>query len=384
MTHREKVDRGIYKVADGVFDLVVSAGLDPRTGKYTQVWERHKGTLTSARDARAILVAKVKKGEINRASPTVTELFDAWLADLERTDRAPKTIKEYRADADRYWIPAIGKMRADKVQLRHLRPVLAGLKERGASPHTEHHVKACISSAFSWAKREQWIKGDDPTKLLRPSSKRNARPIVPTPEEVKTLIEAALTSDRPEMARIIWLGAIVGARSSELRALRLGDLDLEAGVVGIDRALSAEKEWTTKNRRIRDVSLDSVTVDVVKAQVSFMAERAREGGAVLDPDAFLFSDDLTGRKPWREDMVTKWFSAHADAHGAPHLTFKHLRKFMDTYGQELGFTDVEVANRAGHDPAVARKHYTGVRAATDRRLSEGLAGLLSPGTSDQG
>lgn len=31
---------------------------------------------------------------------------------------------------------------------------------------------------------------------------------------------------------------------------------------------------------------------------------------------------------------------------------------MDTYGQELGFLLAQVAMRAGHDPAVASKHYT--------------------------
>src|SRR5689334_10085127 len=83
--------------------------VDLRTGGYRQVWKRHRGTLTSARDARADLLVKAKKGEVGATNATVAELIDAWLADLERVDRAPKTLHEYRADADRYWIPAIGK-----------------------------------------------------------------------------------------------------------------------------------------------------------------------------------------------------------------------------------------------------------------------------------
>ena len=35
------------------------------------------------------------------------------------------------------------------------------------------------------------------------------------------------------------------------------------------------------------------------------------------------------------------------------------RRFMDTYGQELGFSLAQMSIRAGHDPAVASKHHTG-------------------------
>lgn len=58
------------------------------------------------------------------------------------------------------------------------------------------------------------------------------------------------------------------------------------------------------------------------------------------------------------------------------LQFKHLRKFMETYGQDLGFSLAQVAIRAGHDPAVASKHYTGRVAESDRELATAIEDLL--------
>lgn len=49
---------------------------------------------------------------------------------------------------------------------------------------------------------------------------------------------------------------------------------------------------------------------------------------------------------------------------------------METYGQDLGFSPVPVARRAGHDPAIATKHYTGKVDQTDREFAAALASLL--------
>ena len=38
---------------------------------------------------------------------------------------------------------------------------------------------------------------------------------------------------------------------------------------------------------------------------------------------------------------------------------------METYGQEMGYSVTQVAMRAGHDPSVAAKHYSGRVAETD-------------------
>ncbi len=50
----------------------------------------------------------------------------------------------------------------------------------------------------------------------------------------------------------------------------------------------------------------------------------------------------------------------------------------ETYGQEAGFSAVQVALRAGHDPSVARRHYTGRVDEADAALARSIASLLTP------
>ncbi len=54
---------------------------------------------------------------------------------------------------------------------------------------------------------------------------------------------------------------------------------------------------------------------------------------------------------------------------------------MDTYGQELGFSLAQVSMRAGHDPAVAAKHYPGGIAQTDKDLAEAISRLVEQESS---
>ena len=105
---------------------------------------------------------------------------------------------------------------------------------------------------------------------------------------------------------------------------------------------------------------------------------------VAPPDAYLFSESVDGSVPWKPgngDAVLR--PAPGGRVGLEHLSFHDLRKFMETYGQSLGFSPVQVAMRAGHDPSIAAKHYTGSVEETDRALGRALAALLQPAGGDR-
>ena len=176
---------------------------------------------------------------------------------------------------DRYLHPHLGDVVVGDVNAAILDATYVALRHRGGiggrplSAGTLTRIHSVVRAAFSQAMRWEWITRD-PTKLVRRPAKINVRPDVPTPAQLAQVVAAAERSNRPEMARFLWVGAITGARSSELRAVRITDVDLDAGWLGVERALSAEQVWTTKNRRIRDVGLDEVTVQVIRAQVAFM------------------------------------------------------------------------------------------------------------------
>ena len=385
MANRTKVDVGIYQLAPRLFEVAVGAGPDVATTatgatKYRRRWKRVHGTLTDARKARTALRHSIDEGRHGGSDATVGDLFDAWLRELERLGKAPNTIRGYRKDVERYLRPTFGRMRVRDVTARAIADYLARLQEQGLAPNTVRLVHACLSSAFSQAAAWEWIKkGDDPTKVVRKPAIANRRPKIPSAEDVSTLLTAALESRIPEMKRAIWISATTGVRRGEVCALRISDLDLDHGLMVVERAISDRQVWTTKNRRERTVTLDPLTVAVITAQIDFMRHRAEQDGARLADDAYLFSDHPNGLQPWNPDRVTKYFKRLAARSNLAHVTFHQLRKFMESRALEAGFSTHEVASRAGHDPSVMLKFYAGGADERDRAIGAAVASLLAPG-----
>ena len=207
---------------------------------------------------------------------------------------------------------------------------------------------------------------------------------MPTPDDVRRLIDAAERSRRPEYARAILVAATTGLRRAELCALhRRRDVDWERRLLKVSASIVVLKdvhlqEIPTKNRRERIVALDELTLSMLRAQVAFLEERAGLARAELLPDAYVFSDDIHGAVPWKSDAVSKYFGRLRARAGLPHI--HDLRRFMETYGQEMGYSVSQVAMRAGHDPSVAARHYSGRVVETDRDLAQAVAELLQPGS----
>lgn len=379
----KRTERGLYEISPGVWRVIVSAGIDParstETRKvYRQVERRFQGTLTEARAFRAKLITEAKQGRYGGTDATMNELLDAWLRELERLGRAPSTITSYRKMAAAHIRPILGATRVRDVTVRMLSDLLAALHESKLSANSVRLVHATLSAAFSQAARWEWID-KDPTKLVRAPSLQNKRPTIPTVPEVVALLEAASRCSRPEIAVAIWLAATTGVRRGELCGLRLSDFDFDRSRMQVERALSGETVWTTKNRRWREVALDPATVAVVQGHMEVLRLRAEKGGTTFREDGYLFTDSMTGDQPWNPHIVTDTFRRLTADLGLKHLTFHSLRKFMESRALDAGFSIAEVAHRAGHDPAVLMRFYAGGVQESEQKLAEAVAKLLAPG-----
>ncbi len=239
---------------------------------------------------------------------------------------------------------------------------------------------------FTQACRWGW-RDSNPAQWAEPPSIPNTTPVVPTPQEVRALIDAAEASRRPEYARAILVASTTGLRRAELCALRRWrDVDLGRRLLTVSASIVALPnvpmgEIPTKNRRVRTIAIDELTASILAVQMEAVEERARQAGVELIEDAYVFSDEADGSVPWKPDSVTQYFSRLRTRAGLPHLDFHYLRKFMETYGQEMGYSMAQVAMRAGHDPSIAARHYSGKVAETDRELARAVASLLVGPTS---
>lgn len=372
---------GMREKSPGKWELIVEAGRDPVTGRKRQVSRMFHGTLSEAKNARAALLVEVGKGAHAGTGVTVDQLFRDWIKELERKGRSPNTISGYTKHYTHDIKPTLGKVPVRKVTTKMLSDLYGKHQDRGLKPTTVYQIHACLSSMLTQACRWGW-RDSNPAQWAAPPSIPNVPPVVPAPEEVMALIAEAERSRRPEKARAIFVAATTGMRRAEICAVRRDrDIDWERGRILVRSSIVQlpgkplfEKE--TKNRRSRPVALDDFTMSMLKAQIDFVTERAKAAEVQLDDDPYVFTDDVDGSEPWGPNTITQYFKRLRERCGLDHLDFHYLRKFMETYGQDLGFSPVQVAMRAGHDPSIAAKHYTGSIEETDRALSEALAGLL--------
>lgn len=311
------------------------------------------------------------------------DLFREWLVELERKNRKPSTIynysRRYRHDIQ----PTMGAVEVRKVTPKMVTDLLAAHQRRGVSASSVSTIHIVLSSMLTQACRWGWRDSNPAYWVEKPAVDAKV-PIVPTPDDVRELIEAAQASRRPEYARFFLLSATTGLRRGEMCGMRFADLDRSTGVLTARTGITVipgrpRIEGSNKNRQIRALALGPRSVELVDTQQALMAQRADECGTKLAVDAFVFSEAPDGSVPWRPDSPTQYFTRLRNRTSVrSEVKLKHLRKFMETYGQDLGFSLAQVALRAGHDPAVAARYYTGRLDESDHALTAAIETLLHP------
>lgn len=151
-----------------------------------------------------------------------------------------------------------------------------GRSGRALAPATVRRVHGILRRALEQALRWGWI-GKNPAASASPPRVPLRDTSVPDPAELVRVLRAA-NEREPDLALFILVAAATGARRSEVLALRWSAIDLAAGFVTIDHALvmgpNGLVEKDTKTHSVRRVSLDTVTVESLRARYKRAADTA--------------------------------------------------------------------------------------------------------------
>jgi integrase len=273
------------------WQVVVSAGFDPRTGKRVQVWRTVKGTRKDAEAALARLLAEVQSGGAPVDSSATVK--DFLLGSLDRyTGLAGRTRERYSELLRLHVIPRIGHLRLHQLRPVHLEDLYRTLQQpkdqegAGLSGTTVLQVHRVLHRAFAVGMRWGVLSRNPADHVQAPKrSTQEIRP--PDPETVRRLLEA-LQGTR--LHTPVALVAITGLRRGELLALRWGDVDLESGAMAVVRSLEqtlaglAFKDLKNPRSR-RRLPLPPAAVALLRAHRKAQAEeRLQAGPAWADHD----------------------------------------------------------------------------------------------------
>ena len=290
------------------------------------------------------------------ATLTVGQWLDTWIT-AHSVELKPSTAASYKANIARYLRPAIGHERVQALSPSRLSLMFKDLSEHGGqdgkplSPRTVQFARAVLRRAMNDAVLDRLIEVNPVIGTKRPRVDK-PRHVTWTGQQLQTFLGALPDTDR--LAPLWTLALASGMRRGELLALRWSDVDLETGLIAVERSVTQvglDRIYTTpKNHERRDVNVDARTVAVLKAwRMVQLSERLAWGEAYQGEDGMVFT--WQDGRPVRPDYVTKAFVTSQAGIDVPRLKLHEARHTHATILLRAGEAVHIVAKRLGHKDA---------------------------------
>ncbi len=343
--------------------------------------ERELARLVAEQDAlpAAVSPQPAKWG----STTTINDAVIAW-RDNGWDDLSPKTARHYESIWKVHVAPTIGRRKIAVLGTYDVERYYRSLKAEGLSMATVRQVKAVLHRACRLA--HKWSDGvlpnpiadaDLPTWRLE---EQRAAVRAPEPFEVQALLTAATAEDL-RMGVFLRVLAATGIRRGEACALRWSDLDLERGVITVDKGVIAAKGGAVvkepKTRAsVRSLACDEGTTAVLielRAEQERIAAAAEE--SLLD-DSFVFSASPGGTVPPHPDAMSHALTRIRDQAGLPPDIHLHSLRHFHATALDPVISEAQKQARLGWSTVHMARHYTDGVPAEDRRAAEHIGRML--------
>ncbi len=374
---------GLRERSPGVWEVRVERGRDPVTGRRLQISRTVRGGKREAQRKLNALLAEVDEGTTSSSDAKFRDVAERWLR-LTKADLSPTTFRRYRGLLEHHIYPALGNRAAASIRTSELDELYLGLIERkNLSAASVRQVHAVIRRALQQAVRWGWIRTNPATDTTPP----RVPPSTISPPEVGQVLALLAAADTayPEFGRFLRVAVTSGARRGELCALRWRNVDWDNATLTIARAVVEVEgglfEKDTKTHAVRRIALDGATVDVLRTHHAAANATAAAAEIELPVNAFVFTHDPAGGRPWTPDHVTKAFQRFRRKVGADAVRLHDLRHFAATQLLAAGVPVRTVSGRLGHaNAATTLGVYAHFVEQSDRDAANALSHLLADPT----
>lgn len=316
---------------------------DPATGKNVSVAKvlgltRDQATWPDTRQGRRYALKAreaardVLHGTAGRRAVTVTEWRDRWLTD-PLFARPKQSTMLHNAERTKTFADKYGTLALAQVGDEIVGEWLAGGARNGTVPA----LRALFNDARS-AKAGRLIAVNPFAGLGLSRGRGNADRQPPSQEQMEQLIVLAREMTPPSFAGYLEFGCTTAIRPSELDALRLDAIDLDAGEIHV------REQWNAKTRRFTAPKYGPYTVALVGRARDVLHRTPRE----LGHDTFAFTT-LRGTHYTPSARTHHWNRVRCAA-GLPDLTlYLATRHYFGWYALNvLGLPPHVVAEQLGH------------------------------------
>jgi integrase len=333
-----------------------------RQRRYT-IGEFGDWTCRTAREEAHDLKAEIDRGgdpladiEAERSAPTIADLIKRF---EDEHVAALRQAVDYRRIIRQYILPHLGeKTKVADVHFEHVDALHRKITKAG-HPYRANRVITLLSKAFSLAIKWK-MRTDNPCRGVNRNVEHNRERYL-TGDELTHLTEALTRADR-DVADVVLLLLLVGARRGEVLSMRWNDLDLTAG-------LWSKPPASTKSNRRHEVPLSAPARQIL----------AKRWAARKPDDVFVFPG--TGRRGHTVNLWRQWSKILRDAkigglrlHDLRHQFASELVSTgasLPLIGSLLGHRSVQTTNRYAH-------LYRDVQIAAVERVGAAITGVGKP------
>nr|WP_312514100.1 DUF3596 domain-containing protein [Stutzerimonas nitrititolerans] len=311
--------------------------------------------------SRAAAFSGIGGPGINRA---VKEGLDRWL-EVQRAKKATSTVVNYVSKA-RHVEANLGNRRINDVSKSDLELFQAHLLKGGLSPKTVNDIFTVVRGVWADAFSDGIIKTNPLDRITNIDIDSDVEYADPFTREEIELIANADPNRWPDV-RMILFNCWAGLSLSEIIALAVEDVDLDAGVVRVRRALVVGEYKVPKERsRVRTVELIDPAIELLRRAVADAEKASPMLITVTQRDnvtkrkesiRLLFRSSANGL-PWNGKTVSTWFTSHLKKAGVRHRGANQCRHTFASQALSSYVPAEWVARQLGHtDTTMVRKHY---------------------------
>ena len=260
----------------------------------------------------------------------VDQFLTHWLEDVQKQRVRARTYERYEEIVRLHLIPAIGHHALQKLTPQHIQSFYKKKLEEGLSNTTVVCFHSVLHKALETAVRWDLI-GRNTCDLVSPPRREHfeIQPLsLPQIQQFLTVIQGH------KQEALFTLALATGMRRGEILGLKWRDLDLDEGVLHIQRILTripsklpgkgfTEAEPKTERGR-RSILLPAFTVEALKAHQVKQLEARRKAGVEWQDHDYVFCTSIgTHLNPTRD--VLDQFKILLKKAGLPAIRFHDLR-----------------------------------------------------------
>lgn len=340
-----------------------------------------KSKADAQKAVREALVTRDKGTHLDPSGTTVAQYGrDEYLPNLVRRERAPVTVKSYTVALETWVFPEVGHIALQKVTRHDITRLIDSLHH--LSPATVNLCVTVLGALMQMAVDDDLIVGNPVRNrnVVRPRGTVTDR--TPWDAEEARKFLASLQPDKDDVDLAFLLMAMTGIRRAETAGLQWGDVNLDLGIVHVQRSHSmvdgklVVSQGKTANAQ-RIVGLDPRLVELLTRHKMREAERFWAMGYTFGTETPVFATwTCSPRAP--HTFSTRFTAAvrRAKVRRVPLHCLRHLAITQAQHDPQVA--DGMLRKVVGHASPKVTAGYTHADAEAAHKVAQSIATRIWP------